>query len=168
MNTTKDALPNAFGGSSTSDNASTEGSVNILIVDDMSIMRIIIKEILINYCGVDNRNIYESSNGKDALMMFKRCKPEIVFLDINMPDLDGVSVTKELILKDPDLHIIMCTSLKHKSDVMECIRAGAKDYITKPPQPERVIKAVEHIIPIPEDSYVVIPAEGQEVVDDKN
>lgn len=120
--------------------------MGVLIVDDMSIMRIIVKETLMNYCDVSGKLIYESDSGEDAIWKCKKLKPEIVFLDINMPGMDGIATIKELLKIDPNIHIVMCTSIKDKADVNKCIRAGAKDYIIKPPQPDRIIKAVGHLV----------------------
>ena len=120
--------------------------MGVLIVDDMSIMRIIIKETLMNYCNVSKKYIFESSNAEDAIWRCKSTKPEVIFLDINMPGMDGITAIKKFLELDPEVHIVMCTSIKHKADVSKCIRAGAKDYIIKPPKPDRVIKAVGHLV----------------------
>ena len=118
----------------------------VLIVDDMSIMRIIIKETLMNYCNVNERYIIEADSAEDAIWKCKNHKPEVVFLDINLPGIDGISAIEKILKIDPNIHIIMCTSIKDRIDVHKCIRAGAKDYITKPPNPDRVIKAVGHLV----------------------
>jgi two-component system chemotaxis response regulator CheY len=88
-------------------------------------------------------DIYEASGGNEAISQYKLIQPELVFLDITMPDIDGITVVKELIKLNPGVHIIMCTSSNDRMDVRECIMAGAKDYIVKPPNTERIIKAVE-------------------------
>ena len=120
--------------------------MSVLIVDDMSIMRIIIKETLMNYCNVSRKYILEASSAEDAIRKCKNYKPEVVFLDINMPGKDGISAIKEFLQVDPNIHIIMCTSIKDKADVKRCIREGAQDYIIKPPNPDRVIKAVGNLV----------------------
>ena len=120
--------------------------MGVLIVDDMSIMRIIIKETLMNYCNVSGKYIYEATSGEDAIWKCKTIKPEVAFLDINMPGMDGITAIKELLKLNPKLHIVMCTSTKDKVDVGKCIREGAKDYIIKPPKPDRIIKAVGHLV----------------------
>ena len=120
--------------------------MSVLIVDDMSIMRIIIKETLMNYCKVGEKYIIESASAEDAIWKCKSFKPEVVFLDINMPGMDGITAIKELLQLDPNVHIVMCTSTKDKAEVHKCIRAGAKDYIIKPPKPDRIVKAVGHLV----------------------
>ena len=120
--------------------------MGVLIVDDMSIMRIIIKETLMNYCNVSAKFIMEADSGEDAIWKCKNHKPDVIFLDINMPGIDGISAIEELLKSNPNVHIVMCTSIKDKVDVHKCIRAGAMDYIIKPPKPERVVKAVGHLV----------------------
>ena len=118
----------------------------ILIVDDMSIMRIIVRETLVNYCKVSEKYIHEATSAEDALWKCKNFKPEVVFLDINMPGMDGITAIKELLNIDPNVYIVMCTSIKDRADVKKCIHAGAKDYVIKPPKPDRIVKAVGHLV----------------------
>lgn len=117
--------------------------MTFLVVDDTSVMRFILIDILVRQCGVDKADIYEAENGRDAIGKYRLFKPDLIFLDITMPDLDGITVVKELMLLDPRNKVIMFTSSNDESDVVECIQAGARDYIVKPPDPERVMKAVE-------------------------
>ncbi|MCL2840556.1 MAG: response regulator [Defluviitaleaceae bacterium] len=117
----------------------------VLIVDDVAYMRIVIKDILVKTCGYDKGSILEASGGKEAIAKYKQEKPEIVLCDILMPEVSGIDVVKELIALDPDVKIIMCTSSSEMENVTECINNGAKDYILKPPNPERVKQAVEKI-----------------------
>ena len=121
--------------------------MKVLIVDDVSIMRLIIKETLMNYCEVEEKDIFQAQNGAEALHQYDVIKPDVVFLDITMPGLDGITVVKRIMRTDPEAYIVMCTSSSDKADVRDCIKAGAKDYIRKPPQPDRVIKAIAQFLP---------------------
>ena len=116
--------------------------MTILVVDDTRIMRIVIKEILIKNCGIPPASIHEADSGPAAIRDFRRINPEIVFLDINMPDMSGIDVVKKILEKHPQAYIIMCTSSKSRSDIVQCIQAGARDYITKPPTAERLLNAL--------------------------
>ena len=116
--------------------------MTVLVVDDVSIMRIIIKEALMQYCEVDKGDVYEAKSGEEAVIQYKTFKPDIVFLDITMEGMDGLSAIDAIKQHDPYAYIIMCTSSGDKMTVRDCIVAGAKDYIVKPPKPDRVVKAV--------------------------
>lgn len=117
-----------------------------LIVDDVSIMRMIIKKILINYCEFDDKNIVEDNSGHSAVRLYPAINPDIVFLDINMPDFDGIMTIKEIMKIDPKAKIIMCTSSADKYDISQCVAAGAVGYILKPPHPEKVKEMVQNIM----------------------
>ena len=117
--------------------------MTFLVVDDTSVMRFILIDILMRQYGVEKSDIYEAENGREALNKYRLFKPDVIFLDITMPDLDGITVVKELMSQDTRIKIIMFTSSNDEADVVECIQAGARDYIVKPPDPERVLKAVE-------------------------
>ena len=120
----------------------------VLIVDDASVMRMVIKDTLVRYCGIKKEDIYEAAGGRDAISLYKRINPEFVLCDISMPDINGVDLVKELIEFDPDARIIMCTASAGKDSVNKCINAGALDYIVKPPLPERVVQAIEKVLSI--------------------
>lgn len=117
--------------------------LRVMIVDDVSIMRTLLKEILVDHCEIKPGKITEAADGKEAILMYEQCRPDIVFLDITMPDLNGKEVVKKLKEIDSDARIIMYTGSGDKMSVIECIRAGAKDYVRKPPEPERILKALE-------------------------
>ena len=124
--------------------------MTVLIVDDTNIMRMILKDTLRKYCEIDRHGLHEAADGREAVAKYKAVKPDLVFLDIEMPDMDGIEAVKELKKVDPEVKIIMCTSSTDQADVLECISAGAKDYIIKPPRPERVVKAVKTVMNIPD------------------
>ena len=126
--------------------------MTVLIVDDAGIMRMILKDILVKFAGLNTKNIHEAADGMEAVQKYQEIKPDLVFLDIAMPDMDGITAVKKIINKDPSAKIIMCTSSSDQSDILDCIGAGAKDYIKKPPRPERVMQAYAKIVERPEST----------------
>ncbi|MCL2014993.1 MAG: response regulator [Defluviitaleaceae bacterium] len=121
-------------------------NMSVLIVDDVAIMRTVLKDILIAECGLSPTKIEEATSGETALVSYGQFKPDIVFLDIAMPDLDGKVVIERLLKIDADAIIIMCTGSGDKASVMECIRAGAKDYLRKPITADRLLKSLEKVL----------------------
>ena len=117
--------------------------VSVLIVDDALFMRSMIRDILANTGRFDV--IGEASNGQEAVAKYAALKPELVTMDIVMPDLDGIAATREILRKDPSATIIMCSALGQEALVIESIAAGAKDFIVKPFTPEKVIRVVESL-----------------------
>ncbi|WP_061213810.1 response regulator [Syntrophomonas wolfei] len=111
----------------------------VLIVDDAAFMRMMIKDIL-------TKNGYtvvgEAENGTVAIEKYKELKPDLVTMDITMPEMDGIIAVKEIKAVDPAACIIMCSAMGQQAMVIDAIQAGAKDFIVKPFQPERVIEAV--------------------------
>ena len=117
--------------------------VSVLIVDDALFMRSMIRDILANTGRFDV--IGEASNGLEAVAKYVALKPELVTMDIVMPELDGIAATREILRKDPSATIIMCSALGQEALVIESIAAGAKDFIVKPFTPEKVIRVVESL-----------------------
>lgn len=111
----------------------------VLIVDDAAFMRMMIKDIL-------SKNGYEiageAENGVVAVEKYKELKPDLVTMDITMPELDGIAAVKEIKTFDATARIIMCSAMGQQAMVIDAIQAGAKDFIVKPFQPERVLEAV--------------------------
>ncbi|MCL1924782.1 MAG: response regulator [Defluviitaleaceae bacterium] len=118
-------------------------SKNILLVDDAAFMRMMLKDIL-------TKNGYtiigEAENGIQAIEKFKELKPDLTILDITMPEMDGISAAKGIKAVDADAVIVMCSAMGQQSMVVESIQAGARDFIVKPFQTERVIEAVQKVI----------------------
>ena len=112
----------------------------ILIVDDASFMRMMIKDILTKN-GYDV--VGEADNGINAVEKYKELNPELVIMDITMPEMDGIQAVKEIKGIDPNSKIIMCSAMGQQAMVIEAIQAGAKDFIVKPFQHERVVEAVK-------------------------
>lgn len=115
----------------------------ILIADDATFMRMMLKDIL-NHAGFIN--LIEAKNGREAINLFKVEKPELILLDVTMPDMDGLRALEEIKEVNPDVKIIMCSSMGQEEIVSECFEKGADDFIMKPFKPERVVQAVSQFI----------------------
>jgi two-component system chemotaxis response regulator CheY len=115
---------------------------NILIVDDAAFMRMMIKDIL-------TKNGYvvvgEAENGARAVEKYNELKPDLVIMDITMPEMDGIEAVKAIKGINSNADIIMCSAMGQQAMVIESIQAGAKDFIVKPFQAERVIEAVSKV-----------------------
>lgn len=118
-------------------------SNKVLIVDDATFMRMMIKNI-ISKEGFEV--VGEAENGKQAVELYFETKPDLVTMDITMPEMDGIEAVKAIISKEPEAKIIMCSTMGQQSMVMEAIQAGAKDFIVKPFQPDRVIQALTKVL----------------------
>ena len=116
---------------------------NILIVDDAAFMRMMIKDTL-KSSGYEN--IIEAADGEQAIQTYKNEKPDLVIMDITMPNKNGLDALKEIRKMDPNAVIVMCSAMGQESMVVEAIRNGAKDFIVKPFKSERIIKTVQSII----------------------
>src|SRR3712207_5975892 len=115
----------------------------VLIVDDAAFMRMMIKDIL-EKNGFEI--VGEANNGIKALELYKKENPDVVTMDITMPDMDGLQAAKEIKAIDPDAKIVMCSAMGQQTMVMDAIKAGAKDFIVKPFQPDRVLEAINKVI----------------------
>ena len=111
----------------------------ILVVDDATFMRMMIKDIL---TGSGYEIIGEAENGVQAVSMFKRLTPDLVIMDITMPEMDGIRAVKEIIKVDGKARIIMCSAMGQQAMVIQSIQSGALDFVVKPFQPDRVLEAV--------------------------
>ena len=117
--------------------------MKLLIVDDSSIICQAIESHLSDY-AVDI--VGSAENGKRALEMFNEFRPEIVTLDITMPELDGLSVLESIMEVDPDVKIMIVTALSDKDTALKAIELGAKSYVTKPFTPDKLKEAFEKLI----------------------
>ena len=118
-------------------------AVNILLADDLSFMRMIQKEIL----SEKGYNIVgEASDGIEAVEKYKKLRPDVVILDITMPNMNGLEAMKKILEFDPDAKIIICSALGQQKLIVEAIKAGVKDFIVKPFKPERMFSAIEKAI----------------------
>ena len=115
----------------------------ILIEDDAAFMRMMIKDIL-------SKNGYEvvgeAENGMKAVEKYKELKPELVLMDITMPEMDGIQAVKAIKAADANAKIVMCSAMGQQAMVIESIQAGARDFIVKPFQAERVLEAVRQVV----------------------
>lgn len=111
----------------------------ILITDDALFMRVTLKNILVQN-GYEV--VGEATNGSESVEMYKQLRPDIVTMDITMPEMDGLTALRAIKAHDPHASVVMCTAMGQKNMVVEAIQAGAKDFIVKPFQPERVLDAV--------------------------
>lgn len=116
---------------------------NILICDDAAFMRMMIKDILTK----NGYNVIgEAENGAVAVDKYKDLKPDLVLMDITMPEMDGIQALKAIKAADPGASIIMCSAMGQQAMVIESIQSGAKDFIVKPFQADRVIEAVKKVV----------------------
>jgi two-component system chemotaxis response regulator CheY len=115
----------------------------VMIVDDAAFMRNMLKNI-INEGGF--RVVCEAANGLEAIHLFAKHHPDIVMMDITMPDMDGVTAVTEIIRLHPTARIIMCSAMGQQKTVLDAIRAGAKDFIVKPFQKDRVLQSVLNVL----------------------
>ena len=115
----------------------------ILLVDDAAFMRMMLKDILTKN-GYDV--VGEAENGLKAIEKYKELKPQLTILDITMPELDGIKAAKGIKEVDSNALIIMCSAMSQQAMVIESIQAGARDFIVKPFQPDRVLEAVKKVI----------------------
>ena len=116
---------------------------NILIVDDAAFMRMMIKDILTK----NGYNVIgEAEDGAKAFEKYNELKPDLVLMDITMPEVDGIAALKKIKGADPNALIIMCSAMGQQAMVIEAIQGGAKDFIVKPFQPDRVLEAVKKVI----------------------
>ena len=116
---------------------------NILICDDAAFMRMMIKDILTK----NGYNIAgEAENGAKAVEKYAELKPDLVLMDITMPEMDGIEALKKIKASDTGASVIMCSAMGQQAMVIESIQSGAKDFIVKPFQADRVIEAVQKVV----------------------
>lgn len=111
----------------------------ILVVDDAAFMRMMLREILTKN---NFQVIGEADDGKKAVENYRELKPDLVTMDITMPEMDGIEAVRRIKAIDPDARVVMCSAMGQQTMVIDAIRAGALDFIVKPFKPERVVEAV--------------------------
>ena len=111
----------------------------VLVVDDAAFMRKMVGDAL---AKGGHEVVGEAGNGVEALSQFQALKPDLLTLDITMPEKDGLAALAEIVAADPSARVVMCSALGQESKVLEAIKLGAKDFVVKPFQPARVIEAV--------------------------
>ena len=115
----------------------------VMVCDDAAFMRMMIKDILV-------KNGYEiaaeAENGLKAVEQYPDAKTDLVLMDITMPEVDGIEAVRRIKALDPNANVIMCSAMGQQAMVIEAIQAGAKDFIVKPFQADRVLEAVRKVI----------------------
>lgn len=118
-------------------------AIRVMVVDDAAFMRMMVKDIL-------TKNGYEvvgeAENGLKAVERYQELKPDLTTMDITMPEMDGISAVKEIKKIDPAAKIIMCSAMGQQAMVIEAIQSGARDFIVKPFQADRVLEAVRKAV----------------------
>ncbi len=112
-----------------------------MIVDDAMYIRAVLKKALEGFAG--NLSVLEASTGKEAVALFEQEKPDLVLMDITMPEMDGITATATICASNPGAKIVICSALGQQQMVIDAVNAGAKDYITKPFQPDQVLEIVK-------------------------
>lgn len=115
----------------------------ILIVDDAKFMRVTLSSILKK---ADHEIVGEGENGKEAVDLFVNLKPDLVMMDITMPEMSGLEAVREIKRDNPNAKVIMCSAMGQQKVVVESIEAGAKDFIIKPFDEGRVLDAVNRVL----------------------
>ena len=118
----------------------------ILLVDDAAFMRKMIKDTLSKAGYTD---IFEAVDGADAVNKYSEVQPDLVIMDITMPNMDGLEALKAIRAKDGNANVVMCSAMGQESMVMDAVRSGAKDFIVKPFKGDRVLKTVSTILGTP-------------------
>jgi two-component system chemotaxis response regulator CheY len=114
----------------------------ILIVDDAEFLRVRISKML----SGEGYEIFEAENGAKAVTLYKSTQPDLVLMDITMPEMDGLTALKEIRSFDPKARVIMLTALGQESVVLEAIKSGARDFVVKPFERERVLSAISKLL----------------------
>lgn len=113
---------------------------SVLIVDDAAFMRMMLKDIL----GKNGFEIVgEAENGAVAVEKYRELRPDLVTMDITMPEMDGISAVKKIKEVNVNARVVMCSAMGQQAMVIDAIQAGARDFIVKPFQPERVLEAIQ-------------------------
>lgn len=118
--------------------------MKVLIVDDAAFMRMMLKGIL----QKEGYDCVEATTGREAIARYQETRPDLVTMDITMPDMDGITAVKQLIQAHPEARIVMCSAMGQQGMVMDAIQAGAKDFIVKPFKAERVLEALHKTLSV--------------------
>jgi two-component system chemotaxis response regulator CheY len=114
----------------------------VLITDDTAFMRMTLRNVL-------EKNGYEivgeAEDGYQAVEQYMLSKPDLVTMDITMPNMDGITAIKKIMEKDPEARIVVVSAMGQKALVIEALNSGAKDFIVKPFQPDRIVEALQKV-----------------------
>lgn len=111
----------------------------ILIVDDAAFMRMMIRDIL----SREGFEIHEATNGQEAVTSYEDLQPDLVTMDITMPEMDGISALRAIRSMDPAARVLMVSAMGQQKLIMEALEAGALDFLVKPFQPTKVVSTVQ-------------------------
>lgn len=114
----------------------------VLITDDAAFMRMMLKSILIE----EGHECFEAVNGRDLLSKYPEVEPDLVTLDITMPEMDGLAAIKELKARYPEAKVVMCSAMGQQVMVIDAIQSGACDFIVKPFEKDRVLSCVRKFL----------------------
>jgi two-component system chemotaxis response regulator CheY len=112
----------------------------VLIVDDVAFMRKMVRDML---AGTDFEIIGEATNGTEAVAKYAMLKPDLVLMDIMMPDMSGIDAVREIMAADPQARVVICSVLGQQDMVMEAVRAGARDFVAKPFSADKIKGALQ-------------------------
>src|SRR3954449_2515937 len=112
----------------------------VLVVDDAAFMRKMVTDAL---SSGGHEIVGEAGNGAEAVQRYQELRPDVMTLDITMPEKDGLAALAEIMASDPGAKVVMCSALGQESKVLESIKLGAKDFVVKPFQPDRVLSAID-------------------------
>ena len=118
-------------------------SSTVLVCDDAVFMRTMVSDIL-SQAGFTV--VGEAENGKQAVEKYQQLKPDLVTMDIIMPEMGGIEAVKKITQMDPGARILMCSAMGQQALVQEALQAGARDFVVKPFQPRRVLEAVQRVL----------------------
>jgi len=118
-------------------------SNTVLIVDDADFMRVMLKDILTE---IGLQIVGEASDGAQAISLYDELQPDLVIMDIMMPEMDGITALKKILSKDPEAVVVMITALGQKDKVLESIQAGARDFVVKPFDQDRVQATIKELM----------------------
>lgn len=119
-------------------------SNTVLIVDDAEFMRVMLRDILED---MGLTVVGEGADGREAVAQYAKLRPDLVLLDITMPQADGLEALTQILAADPAAQVVMITALGQKQQVLSAIKAGARDFIIKPFDQERVTETIHRLLP---------------------
>ena len=114
----------------------------ILVVDDAEFLRVRLNKIL----DTEGYEVFQAENGAKAVLTYKEKHPDVVLMDVTMPEMDGLTALKEIVRFDAQAKVVMLTALGQESVVLEAVKSGARDFIVKPFEHDRVMKAISKLL----------------------
>lgn len=114
----------------------------VLIVDDAEFLRVRLTKIL----NAEGYEVFQAENGVKAVALYQESHPDVVLMDVTMPEMDGLTALKEIVHLDPKAKVVMLTALGQESVVLEAVKSGAKDFVVKPFEQDRVMNAITKLL----------------------